>query len=197
MCSSSGLLQLFIDGFILLLRCDCPRLDTLLHLWHWNDVLQRVLGNVLQLRSRSVALPHTLCAGSLWEEHELGHVKLQPLDICLQALSASVSAAMVHCNPNGLCKFSRDLGFLQLVQSEALAQSKLHVVALGWRVHQRTQQPSGRAWEDLCCLFFPCVGSSLLSACLVQPGPHEHAVLAATLAAIDLSEVHIGNDVVT
>ena len=103
---------------------------------------------------------------------------------------------MVHSNADGLCKLSRNLGFFELIQSEALPQSKLHVVALCWGMHQRTQQSSSWPREDLCCLILASSCSALLAACLVQPGSHEHSVLATALAAIDLSEVHIGDDVV-
>ena len=192
----SCLLQFLVSGFRLLLFCDGSRLDALLWFWHWNNLLQGVLRHILQLRTRGVTLFHALCARLLGEQQQLGHVKFQSFHIGLETLGTSVASAMVHCDANGLGKFPGDVCFFQLIQSETFAQSHLHVVALCWRVHQWTKQSSRWTRKDLGCLFFASVCSTLLAASLVQPGSHENPVVATGLATIDLSEVHIGNDIV-
>ena len=138
----------------------------------------------------------TLCTRLLREQQQLGHVELQSLHIGLQALSTSVATTMVYGNANGLGKLPWNLGLLQLIQGETFAQSNLHVVALRWRMHQRTKQSSRRTWKDLGRLLLASVGATLLAAGLVQPGAHENPVLPTSLASVDLPEVHIGDDVV-
>ena len=195
-CGCSGLLELFVCRICLLLFCDGSRPDALLWLWHWNDLLESVLRNILQLWSRRITLSHTLCARLLWEQQQFGHVELQSLHVGLKTLSASVATTMVHGNANGLGKLPWNLGLLQLIQGETFAQSNLHVVALRWRMHQRTKQSSRRTWKDLGRLLLASVCAALLAACLVQPGAHEDPVLPTGLASVDLPEVHIWNDIV-
>mmetsp|Transcript_60876 Transcript_60876/g.113848 ORF Transcript_60876/g.113848 Transcript_60876/m.113848 type:complete len:207 (+) Transcript_60876:100-720(+) len=192
----ASLLQLLVGRRLLFLRCNGTDFDRGVWLGDGDDLLQRVLRHVLQLGSRSVTLPDLLRSSLFGEEHKLGHIQLQTLDICLQALRATISSTMVNGNANGLGELLWDLGLLQFIQREALAQAKLHVVALCGRMHHWSQQASHRAREGLGCLGLAGVGSALLAAGLIQPCAHEHPVLAPCLAAIDLSEVHIGDNVV-
>ena len=191
------LLELLVSRSLLLLGSDGTGTGALLRLGHRDDLLERVLGHVLKLRARRVALSHLLGTCLLWEEEELGHVKLQALYVGLEALRAAISAAVVNGNANGLCVLLWDLRLLELVKGEALAKAKLHVVTLCWRVHNRPQQAGSRPREHLGCLGLARVGSTLLASSLVQPGAHEHTVLASGLASIDLAKMHIGDDVVS
>merc|ERR1719150_3091463 len=86
---------------LLLLRCDGAGGNLLLLLLDWNDLPESVLGHVLQLIARSVTLLHASLARALREDEELGFVLEQACHVPLQALHATVLAAMVNSDADG------------------------------------------------------------------------------------------------
>merc|ERR1740120_554262 len=190
------LLQLLVRTALLLRRRDGARLDPEGRALHGDDLLERVLRDVLELRLGRVALLHTLLAGLLREDEELRLVELQAVHVRLQALGAAVAAAVVHGDADRRRELRRDLRLLQLLQREALAEAQLHVVALRGRVHHGSQQPRGGPWGQARGLGLAVLAAALLAGGLVEPSPHHHAVHAAVHHAVDLAEVHIGDDMV-
>ena len=106
----AGLLQLLVSGRLLLLGGDGTRASALLRLRHRDDFLESVLRHVLKLGAWGVALSHLLSTGLLREEQQLGHVELQALHVGLEALRASIPAAVVDGNADGLRVLLGDLG---------------------------------------------------------------------------------------
>ena len=106
----AGLLQLLVSGRLLLLSGDGTGASALLRLGHRDDFLESVLRHVLKLGAWGVALSHLLGTGLLREEQQLGHVELQALDVGLEALCASIPAAVVDGNADGLRVLLGDLG---------------------------------------------------------------------------------------
>ena len=106
----AGLLQLLVGGRLLLLSSDGTRTSALLRLRHRDDFLESVLRHVLKLGAWGVALSHLLSTGLLREEQQLGHVELQALHVGLEALRASIPAAVVDGNADGLRVLLGDLG---------------------------------------------------------------------------------------
>lgn len=72
------------DNSILLLRSDHTRLDTAKSLLHRKDSLGEVLGGSSHLSLGSITLTHALGRWVTREDNQLGHVKLQTLDVVLE-----------------------------------------------------------------------------------------------------------------
>merc|ERR1719231_114033 len=70
-----------------------------------DDLLVRVLRDILRLGARRVALLRLALAG---KDHELGLVELQAGDVLLETLRAAVLAAEVHRNPDRLGELLRN-----------------------------------------------------------------------------------------
>merc|ERR1719405_80223 len=88
------------------------------HLRQRDDLLGRVLRDVLRLSPRGVSL---LCLALPGKDHELALVELQAGDILLKTLRAPVLAAVVHRNADGLRELLRDTRLLQLIEGEPLS----------------------------------------------------------------------------
>merc|ERR1719163_735348 len=125
-------LRLRAEG--LLLGRDGPSLLLQRRLRQRDDLLERVLRDVLRLRPRSVTLLRLALPG---KDHELALVELQAGDVLLETLRASVLAAVVHRNPDSLRELLRNTRLLELIESEPLPETNLGVVALGRAAHSR------------------------------------------------------------
>merc|ERR1719183_3176013 len=97
------------------------------HLRQRDDLLGRVLRDVLRLSPRGVSL---LCLALPGEDHELALVELQAGDILLKTLRAPVLAAVINRNPDSLRELLRDARLLELIESKPLSETNLGVVAL-------------------------------------------------------------------
>merc|ERR1719395_153167 len=97
------------------------------HLRQRDDLLGRVLRDVLRLSPRGVSL---LCLALPGKDHELALVELQAGDILLKTLRAPVLAAVINRNPDSLRELLRDAGLLELIESKPLSETNLGVVAL-------------------------------------------------------------------
>merc|ERR1719486_802243 len=80
------------------------------HLRQRDDLLGRVLRDVLRLSPRGVSL---LCLALPGEDHELALVELQAGDILLKTLRAPVLAAVINRNPDSLRELLRDARLLE------------------------------------------------------------------------------------
>merc|ERR1719263_499380 len=81
------------------------------HLRQRDDLLGRVLRDVLRLSPRGVSL---LCLALPGQDHELALVELQAGDILLKTLRAPVLAAVINRNPDSLRELLRDARLLEL-----------------------------------------------------------------------------------
>merc|ERR1719263_1370707 len=81
------------------------------HLRQRDDLLGRVLRDVLRLSPRGVSL---LCLALPGKDHELALVELQAGDILLKTLRAPVLAAVINRNPDSLRELLRDARLLEL-----------------------------------------------------------------------------------
>merc|ERR1719238_696471 len=133
-----------------------------------DDLLERVLRDVLRLGPRGVALLRLALPG---KDHELALIELQAGDVLLHTLRAPVLAAVVHRNPDGLRELLRDAGLLELIESEPLPETNLGVVALGRAAHSRAEVAPRRPGRDGRGLLLPVGAAALLAAGLVKPGP--------------------------
>merc|ERR1719330_614198 len=183
---------------LLLLRRDGARRDLLALPLDGDDLLEGVLGNVLQLIARSVTLLHASLARALGEDEELRLVLQQARHVPLQALHAAVLAPVVHGDADGWGQLHRDLRLAQLGEREAPAQAQLHVVARRGRAHGGPELARRRAWRELRRLGLAILGPALLPAGLVEPSSaaQEGPIVAAREHAIDLPEVHVWDDMV-
>merc|ERR1719310_1829687 len=97
------------------------------HIRQRDDLLGRVLRDVLRLSPRGVSL---LCLALPGKDHELALVELQAGDILLKTLRAPVLAAVINRNPDSLRELLRDARLLELIESKPLSETNLGVVAL-------------------------------------------------------------------
>merc|ERR1719388_489825 len=88
------------------------------HLRQRDDLLGRVLRDVLRLSPRGVSL---LCLALPGKDHELALVELQAGDILLKTLRAPVLAAVINRDPDSLRELLRDAGLLELIESKPLS----------------------------------------------------------------------------
>merc|ERR1719330_2300447 len=189
-----------VERVELVLLCrDGARRDLLALPLDGDDLLEGILGHVLQLVAWSVSLLHAAPPGALGEDEELGLVLQQARHVPLQTLHAAVLAAVVHGDADGRGQLHRDLRLAQLGEGEAPAQAQLHVVARRWGSHCWSQLARRGARRELGCLCLAGLGPALLPAGLVEPSAaaQEGAIVAAREHAIDLPEVHIWDDMVS
>merc|ERR1719330_1702245 len=188
-----------VERVELLLLCrDGARRDLLALPLDGDDLLEGILGHVLQLVAWSVSLLHAALSRALGEDEKLRLVLQQARHIPLQALDAAVLTAVVHRDADGRGELHRDLGLAQLSKGEAAAQSQLHVVARRGRAHGGPKLARRRPGRKLRRLRFAILRPALLPASLVKPGTaaQEGAIVAAREHAIDLPEVHVRDHMV-
>jgi len=133
-----------------------------------NDLLVGVLSGGLELGLGRVTLARLgVLAG---EEDQLRLVGLEAIDVGLERLGATVLAAVINGNADGLGKSARDTGLLELIKSEPAAQTHLVVVTLGGRVDDRAKKTRGRAREGGGRLLLTMDAATLGASWLIQPG---------------------------
>merc|ERR1719407_152092 len=138
------------------------------HLRQRDDLLGRVLRDVLRLSPRGVSL---LCLALPGEDHELALVELQAGDILLKTLRAPVLAAVINRNPGSLRELLRDAGLLELIESKPLSETNLGVVALRRAADGGAEAAGRRARGDRRGLLLPVGAAAFLAAGLVKPSP--------------------------
>merc|ERR1719420_1638278 len=138
------------------------------HLRQRDDLLGRVLRDVLRLSPRGVSL---LCLALPGKDHELALVELQAGDILLKTLRAPVLAAVINRNPDSLRELLRDARLLELIESKPLPETNLGVVALRRAADGGAEAAGRRARGDRRGLLLPVGAAAFLAAGLVKPSP--------------------------
>merc|ERR1719161_3124095 len=138
------------------------------HLRQRDDLLGRVLRDVLRLSPRGVSL---LCLALPGKDHELALVELQAGDILLKTLRAPVLAAVIKRNPDSLRELLRDARLLELIKSKPLSETNLGVVALRRAADGGAEVAGRRARGDRRGLLLPVGAAAFLAAGLVKPSP--------------------------
>merc|ERR550537_200423 len=138
------------------------------HLRQRDDLLGRVLRDVLRLSPRGVSL---LCLALPGEDHELALVELQAGYIPLKTLRAPVLAAVINRNPDSLRELLRDARLLELIESKPLSETNLGVVALRRAADGGAEVAGRRARGDRRGLLLPVGAAAFLAAGLVKPSP--------------------------
>merc|ERR1719213_902361 len=138
------------------------------HLRQRDDLLGRVLRDVLRLSPRGVSL---LCLALPGKDHELALVELQAGDILLKTLRAPVLAAVINRNADGLRELLRDTRLLELIKGEPLSEANLGVVALRRAADGGAEVAGRRARGDRRGLLLPVGAAAFLAAGLVKPSP--------------------------
>merc|ERR1719420_753448 len=129
------------------------------HLRQRDDLLGRVLRDVLRLSPRGVSL---LCLALPGKDHELALVELQAGDILLKTLRAPVLAAVINRNPDSLRELLRDARLLELIESKPLPETNLGVVALRRAADGGAEAAGRRARGDRRGLLLPVGAAAFL-----------------------------------
>merc|ERR1719313_2496910 len=138
------------------------------HLRQRDDLLGRVLRDVLRLSPRGVSLLRLALPG---KDHELALVELQAGDILLKTLRAPVLAAVINRNPDSLRELLRDARLLELIESKPLPETNLGVIALRRAADGGAEVAGRRARGDRRGLLLPVGAAAFLAAGLVKPSP--------------------------
>merc|ERR1719388_409896 len=138
------------------------------HLRQRDDLLGRVLRDVLRLSPRGVSL---LCLALPGKDHELALVELQAGDILLKTLRAPVLAAVINRDPDSLRELLRDARLIELIKSKPLSETNLGVVALRRAADGGAEVAGRRARGDRRGLLLPVGAAAFLAAGLVKPSP--------------------------
>merc|ERR1719201_182025 len=111
---SASFLQGLVRRRLLLGVSYLASLDAEGFLWDGDDLLEGILGNVLQLGPWRVTLLDALLARLLWEDQQLRLVQLEAVNILLEALGAPVASSVVHRDANSGGKLWSNLRRAQL-----------------------------------------------------------------------------------
>lgn len=130
----------------------------------------------------------------LREDQELRLVFLEPLDVVLHGVKRAILPARVNGNANGRGVPGRDAGLLELLDGEAAAQAKVHVVLVGLAADDRAQGAVNRARGLLGVLGGAGAATAALAHRLVEPAPHSQLpLLAEVVVRDDIVVLHLAS----